>query len=349
MIDDKQTRGMDTSRAGSRGSGSRLRSVLVGVLVLLCSIVVLVTGVTWWAHYTVMDTDGYMNIVGPVGQDPAAIQNLSQYIGSEVVSVTDLQKRISDALAAQGQASSAPTTAQVQDFIAKGAATLLSTPEAYQVWLGVNRVSHQQLVALLRGQTNQVYAEGDDVNLNLLPLISQALTWVDQQLPSSMQVSPPVITAAMTPEEGIQTVGRWAGQPLPADFGQLTLIKASALGSAQTAVAWFDRLMWILPVVVAALMALTLWVSRRRGRTAIALAIGAAIAILVARGVMALGSQYLTSQVAEDGGRGIIKQVVSASLGPLTTITIAVCVVAVVVAVVIWFLGRRAATASSTG
>jgi hypothetical protein len=199
VIDEKRTPGVvaasepnEATVASKDGAGgrvpdpssarrpSRLRAALVGVLVLLCSIVVIVTGVTWWAHYTVMDTDGYMKLVGPVGKDPEAIQNLSQYIGSEVVSVTDLQRRISDALAAQGQASSAPTTAEVQDYVSKGAARLLATPQAYQGWLQINRMSHQQLVALLRGQTNRLYAKGSDVTLNLLPLISQALTWVDR-------------------------------------------------------------------------------------------------------------------------------------------------------------------------
>ncbi len=36
-----------------------------------------------------------------------------------------------------------------------------------------------------------------------------------------------------------------------------------------------------------------------------------------------------------------MKQVVNASLGPLTTITIWVCVVGVIVAVLVWALGRR--------
>jgi hypothetical protein len=156
-----------------------------------------------------------------------------------------------------------------------------------------------------------------------------------------MQSSPPAITASMTPEQGVQELARRSGQSLPSDFGQITLLKADALGPAKTAVAWFDRLVWILPLVVAALMALTLLVSRRRVRTAIALAIGAAIAILIARAAIAFGAQYLTSQVKESGGQHIIRQVVGASLGPLTTITIWVCVTGVIVAVVIWFLGRR--------
>jgi hypothetical protein len=325
------------------GRPSRLRRVLIWVLVVLSCLAVVITGVTWWAHYTVMNTDGYMKIVGPIGKDPAAIQNLSQYISGEIVKTTDLQTRISDALPSQVQVLSGPITAYVQDFITKSANKILSTPKAYELWLQINRITHEKVVALLRGETNGVYVQGSDVKLNLLPLVSQVLVWVDQKLPGglSSKFTPPVITADMSPEQGIQEVANWSGKPLSSDFGQITMLQSDALGPAQTAVKWFDRLMWILPLITAALMALTIWLSRRRGRTAIALGIGAAIAIFITRVIILRGSQYLTTQVKEGTGQHILRDVVNAALGPLTAITIWVCVIGVVVAVLVWLLGRR--------
>ena len=219
---------------------------------------------------------------------------------------------------------------------------MLSTPKAYQLWLKINEVGHEKIVALLRGETTNVYVTGSDVKLNLLPLISQALVWLDQKLPGglSSRFNPPVIAPDSNPEQGIQEVANWSGKPLPSDFGQITLLQSDALGPAQTAVAWFDRLMWILPLITAALMALTIWLARRRGRAAIALGIGAAIAIFVARVIILRSSEYLTSQVKE-GGQHIIKQVVDASLGPLTSLTIWICVIGVVAALLVWALGRR--------
>jgi hypothetical protein len=322
---------------------SRLRSILVGVLVLLTCLAVVVTGVTWWAHYTVMNTDGYMKIVGPIGKDPQAIQDLSQYISGEIVKTTDLQGRIQGALPSQVQILSGPITAYVQDFITKAAHKILSSPKAYQLWLAINRIGHDKIVAMLRGQTNGVYVQGENVNLNLLPLISQVLVWVDQKLPGGLgnKFNPPVISADMSPDQGIQQVANWAGKPLPSDFGQITLVQSDALGPAQTAIKWFDRLVWILPIVVAGLVALTIWLARRRGRAAIALGVGAAIAIFVTRVIIVRASEYLTTQVKAGTGQHILKQVVDASLGPLTRITIWVCVIGVIVAVLVWALGRR--------
>jgi hypothetical protein len=310
--------------AGTARGAGRLRGALVWVLVVLCSIVVVVTAVAWWAHYTVMSGDGYMKIVGPVGKDQQAISDLSQYISDQVATV-------------------APGVDKQQ--VTTGAETILGSQEAYQVWLAVNRVGHDELVALLRDTSTSTYTAGGDVKLNTLPLISQVLAWANDNLPGGLGTSgpPPVISADATAQQGIQQIADWSGEQPGADFGQIMLVKADALGTARTAVAWFDRLMWILPLIVAALMALTILVSSRRARTAIALAVGAAIAVVIARVLTIFGASYLTGQVDGGTGQHILEQVISAALGPLTTITIGVCVAAVIVAVTIWLLGRRSA------
>ncbi len=332
-----------TAVAGPARRPSRTRGILVWLLVLLCCVAVVVSGVTIWVHYTVMNTNGYMNLVGPIGKDPQAIQNLSSYIAGQAVTATDLQARVAAALPSKAQLFAGPITGAVEDFITKGTTKVLSTPKAYDLWLQINRVGHEKVVALLRGQTNNVYIKGSDVNLNLLPLVSQVLVWVDGKLPGALSTrfSPPVITPSMSPQAGIQEVANWSGKPLPSTFGQITLLQSNALGPAQTAVKWFDRLTWILPLVTAALIALTIWLSRRRGRTAIAIGIGAAIAIFLARVIVVRASTYLTDQLKSGGGLHIAKDVVSAALGPLTTITIWICVIGVVVALLVWLLGRR--------
>jgi hypothetical protein len=328
--------------APARGP-SRLRRLLVGFLIFLSCLAVVVTGLTLWTHYTVMNTDGYMNLVGPIGKDPEAIQRLSEYVGGQVVAATDLQQRVTDALPTRVQLLAGPITSYVEDFITKGANKVLSSPKAYELWLQINRVGHEKIVALLRGETTDAYIAGSDVKLNLLPLISQVLVWVDERLPGGLsdRFSPPVIEPGTDPEAGIQEVANWSGKALPSDFGQITLLQSDALGPAQTAVKWFDRLTWILPLVTAALIALTIWLSRRRARTAIAIGISAAVAIFITRVIVKRASLYLTDQLESGQGQSIVKDVVNASLGPLTTITIWICVVGVIVALLVWLLGRR--------
>ena len=322
---------------------SRLRRLLIGLLIVLSLLGVVVSGLTIWTHYTVMNTDGYMRLVGPIGKDPQAIQNLSTYIAGQAVAATDLQQRVSDALPQQARLFAGPITGVIEDYITKGTQKVLSSPKAYDLWLKINEVGHEKIVALLRGESTTAYISGSDVKLNLLPLVSQVLVWVDGKLPGglSSRFSPPVIAPGADPEASIQEVANWSGKPLSSDFGQITLIQSDALGPAQTAVKWFDRLVWIVPFVTAALIALAIWLSRRRGRTAIAIGIGSAIAIFLTRVIIKRAAVYLTDQLEEGGGLHLARDVVNASLGPLTTITIWICVIGVVAAVLVWLLGRR--------
>ncbi len=322
---------------------SRARRLLIGLLIVLSCLGVVVSGLTIWTHYTVMNTDGYMALVGPIGKDPVAIQNLSSYVAGQVVTAGDLQQRVSDALPQQARLFAGPITAAVEDFVARGTRKVLSSPKAYELWLKINEIGHEKVVALLRGESTTAYVSGSDVKLNLLPLVSQVLVWVDARLPGglSTRFNPPVIQPGTDPQAAIQEVADWSGKPLPSDFGQITLLQSDALGPAQTAVKWFDRLVWLVPLVTAALIALSIWLSRRRGRTTIAIGIGAAVAIFLTRVIVKRASLYLTDQLKEGDGLHLAKDVVNASLGPLTTITILICVIGVVAAVLVWLLGRR--------
>ena len=323
--------------------GGRLRTFLSAVLIVLSCLAVVVSGVTIWAHYTVLNTNGYMKLVGPVGKDPAAIKTLSDYVAGQAITATDLQARTQAALPTQAQFLAAPITDAVNSFIAKQTDKVLSTPQAYSVWLKVNEVAHEKIVGLLRGKNVNTYISGSDVKLNVIPLVSQVLQWIDGKLPGALssRFSPPVIDPGTPPDQAIQQVSQWSGKTLPADFGQITLLTSSSLGPAKTAVRIFDALVIVLPIVTALLIAVTIWLSRRRRHTIIALGIGAAIALVITHVIVNRASAALVAHVKSGGTQGIVRGVVDASLRPLTTLTIWIVVIGVVVAVVAWIIGRR--------
>jgi len=335
--------GEDATKVVMVRKGSRLRNILVGVLVLLSCLAIVVTGVAWWTHYSIFNTDGYMKIVGPVGKDPEAIKALSDYVAGQIVSATDLQQRTADALPPKAQIFAGPITDALEGFITKGTTKVLSTPQAYDLWLKVNRLAHEKIVALLRGDTTYTYIQGSDVKLDTLPLISQVLVWLDGKLPGALSTkfSPPVIPPGTPPDQAIQQVSTWTGRTLPADFGQITLLQNDSLGPAQTAVRWFDTLAWVLLVVTIVLIALTIWLSRRRRRTLIELGIGAAFALILTYVITKQASTALIESIPNGGTVTVLRDVVNASLGPLTNLTIWIVVIGLLVALGAWLAGRH--------
>jgi multisubunit Na+/H+ antiporter MnhC subunit len=73
------------------------------------------------------------------------------------------------------------------------------------------------------------------------------------------------------------------GVSLPANFGQITLVKSSDLATVQRAVKAFDRLTLVLPLVTIVLIALSLWLSVNRRRTLLQLAVGVSLLMIVER------------------------------------------------------------------
>lgn len=322
---------------------NRLRSTLVGVLVVLTCLSLVATGVSWWVHYSIFNTDGYMKLVGPVGKDPEAIRALSDYIAAQVITATDLQQRTATALPENAQFLAGPITGAVNQFIADGTDKVLSTPQAYDLWLKINTVAHDKIIALLRGETTNAYIQGDEVKLDTLPLISQVLVWVDGKLPGGLgaRFSPPVIAPGTPTDQANQQVSAWLGRPLPADFGQITLLQNDSLGAAQEAVRLFDALIWVLLVVTIVFAALTIWLSGHRRRTIIELGIGAAIALILTRVIVKQASIALVDSIRAGSTVEVLRGVVDAALGPLTNLTIWIVVIGLLVAVAAWFAGRR--------
>jgi hypothetical protein len=332
-----------------------LHRILIGVMIALSCLTLILSGVALWVHYTVLDTDGYLAVVGPLGKDPKVIAAVSDYVGAQVVAATDLQARVENVLPPRLDVLAVPVTAAVDEFITKQTNRILSTPQAYNLWIEINRQAHTRIVALLRGESTYGYIAGDAVKLNTLPLISEVLVAVDSKLPGwlSSRFNPPVIPPDMPVAEASQQLSAWLGRPLPADAGQVTLLTSEALGPAQQAVKWLDRLVIILPVVTLILFAVTILVSRQRRRTIIELGIGIAVSLIVLRVVLVRLQAAVIVRLQENSLSEVVGGVVTASLGPLLDIIVWVVVGAVIVAVVAWLVGRadvrRAVVTTSQG
>jgi hypothetical protein len=76
------------------------------------------------------------------------------------------------------------------------------------------------------------------------------------------------------------------GVQLPANFGQITLVRSKDLATAQKGVKAFDRLTLVLPLITLVLIALALWLSLSRRRTLLQLAVGVSLLMIVERRVV---------------------------------------------------------------
>ena len=105
----------------------------------------------------------------------------------------------------------------------------------------------------------------------------------------------PTITSADPPQQAVAKLSTALGVSLPANFGQITLVRSSDLATVQRGVKAFDGLTLALPLVTIVLIALCLWLSVNRRRTLLQLAVGVSLLMIVERRVVLHEQSVLAS------------------------------------------------------
>jgi hypothetical protein len=274
-----------TGKPGRR----RIRSGIVALLVALSCLLVLLSATVVWAHRTVLNTPTFVGTVGPVFQHPEVTSAVATRAADQLFTELNLQARLRAALPPKASFAAVPITNATKSFVAGELAKVLASPRFQAVWNQALTRTHQQVVAVLRGQhTAAVSTSGGYIVLNTVPVINQALKKASG-LASDLTGKPvtlPAITSAEVPQQQVNKLSKALGVPLPASFGQITLIRSSDLATVRQAVKAFDGLTLVLPLVTIALIALCLWLSVNRRRTVLQLAVGVSLLMIVERRVV---------------------------------------------------------------
>ncbi len=267
----------------------RIRRTIVGVLVALSCILVLLSATEVWAHRTVLNTNAFVGTVAPVFENPAVTSAVAARATDELFTELNLQARLRAALPPKASFAAVPITNATKGFVTGELAKVLASPKFQAVWTATLTVTHKQLLAVLRGQnTAAVSTSGGYIVLHTIPLINQALGKVSG-LASDLtgkHVTLPAITSAEVPQQQVAKLSKALGVPLPANFGEITLVRSSDLVTVRRLVKAFDALTLVLPLVTIALIALCLWLSVNRRRTVLQLAVGVSLLMIVERRVV---------------------------------------------------------------
>jgi hypothetical protein len=279
------------------------RRIVVGVLVVLSCLSFLTGGAGIWASRNFLDTDVWVDRVGPLADDPDVQAALSREITTEVMQLVDPQALFEDVLPERGQLLAVPLSGAVEGFVGDQVSTFVASDAFARLWVGINEQAHAAAVRVLKGDSDVVQAGDDEITLNLVPVINQVLSRITSVSPElfGRTVDIPDVQIDEVPTAAIDAVNNAFGTDLPEDFGQITIYDQGALKEVQDAIALFDRIV-VLSVVVfvlATIGAIALSVDRRR--TVLQLAItDVLLLILMRRAGMIAQDQVLGLVRVED-------------------------------------------------
>jgi hypothetical protein len=255
----------------------RWRTVVASVLIVLGCVLAPLSVLGVWARSQVTDTDRYVETMAPLASHPDVQEALTNRITIAImqyVDVSDLVRETADALAGAGlppraadalRGLSGPAEAGARSFIHDQVSRVVKSDAFATAWETVNRVAHQQLVAVLSGKSQgAVTVQGDTVTLDLAAFVLS----VKQQL-----INAGFTLAARIPDLHLQ----------------FTIIQSEDIKRGQKLYRFVDRFGYILPFVTLVLLAGGVIAAKNRRRAAVWAGLGVAISMVLLGAGLALG------------------------------------------------------------
>ena len=336
---------LEASKAARRsGALGRARRILVGVLVVLSCVMVIVSVVAWWTHETLLNTDRFVAVMGAVAEEPAVQEAVAVHTTDAIFSALEIQTRVQDALPDRAQILAAPITNAVYDFTLTRMRTFTASQTFQDLWVKSLTVAHQGFTRVIRNEAPNVAVVNGEVRLNLLPFVAQGLQSVGQGAADlfGLDVNVPLPDLSVSEDPGVlrQKLAQRLGVTLPEDFGTVTLMSEDQLSAMQSAVRFFDRVVYLLAILTVVFLVLAVVLSWNRRRTLIELGIGLAVAVFIARIATRRLEAALIDSVSDPTGRSAAKAAVPVALQSLRGLAVWLVVISIIVAIVAYLVGR---------
>jgi len=323
------------------GVGHRWRRVLVIVLAVLTCLSILTSTVGVWAHRTLLNTNSWVNAVGPLASNPQITDAVAVQLTNELMKVINADEVAQNALPEQAKFLAAPLTAAVGQFVERAVQELLKTDQFQTFWVEANRRVHTLAVNVLRGDTKGVTTADGTVQLNLLPLIAEALSFVQSKAPGLVADGKPIpkITVDTPVDQARSDLSSATGRTLPGSFGVVTVFQSDKLKAAQDAVTLFDRAVTVLLVVTLLLLVATIALALDRRRIIIGLALGTVAAFGLALAIIGAIKGQVLDLIVDPQARAAANDMVSTLVGRLHLLTNAFIALGLAVALIAFVTG----------
>ncbi len=241
------------------------------LLVLACILAVLSVFVVF-ARNQLLNTDTYVNTVAPLASDPAIQTQVAKQVSGSLITRVNVETRVKEALPPKAGFLATPITSSFETVTYQLTLKAVQSKQFYEIWVGANRASHKQLVALLTGSNEgSISSQNGKVTIDL----SQVEVQVKKKLD----------------DKGITVFDK-----VPAVKGlNFVLFQSKSLTKVQKAVKVLDDVAIVLPIVALLCFAGAVMLARNRRRGLVRAATGLALSMAVILVVLAVArNQYLS-------------------------------------------------------
>lgn len=231
----------------------RWRRIVAVLLVVLAAFLAPLTVTAVWLHDRILSTDGYVETVTPLVNDPAVTDALANRIVTELFAATDLEKRVTSALPGPVDVLGPALTGSLRNLATATTERFLESDAFERLWIRANTVAHEQIVAMFSGKGKAVSQHDDAIVLDL-----------------------GVVADAVRDKLVDRGVGVLKRVPIPEGSIEITLLQSDLIPQLQTTFRVLDDLATVLPILFVVIVVAAIGVAPRRRRIVVGLGFGVA-------------------------------------------------------------------------
>ncbi|HEX3239419.1 MAG TPA: SHOCT domain-containing protein [Solirubrobacterales bacterium] len=282
---------------------SRARRRTVKGLIVLASVFAFLSVFGIWIERQALNTDDWVDTSGRLLQNETIRTALSDYLVDELYENVDVEKEVEDKLPDDFKDFAGPFAGGLRQVGGSGAEKVLETSTAQSLWKDANRTAHEQLLAVLEDKKEAVETSEGNVRLNVGSLVTN-----------------------LAKETGI---GASLAEQLPADAGQITILRSDELKTAQNIVVAIKGLALILSILTFLFYGLAIYLYKDSRWVAILLSglglVAAGFAVIVARQIA--GGIVVDQLVVDESVKGAAEAAWSISTSLMISIATTVIVI----------------------
>jgi hypothetical protein len=224
----------------SPGRGRRMSSIIcavVGAILLPFAVI------TVWTQQTILDTDAYVETVAPLADNEDIQAAVTFQVTEAVAEAADFRSIAEETLPPAAAVLAGPIESGAKSLIQEVVAGLVASDAFADLWEDVNRIGHDNVVKVLKGDGNEVVeTSGGRIVLKLGPFAKEAIKEVDAILGTNLAESIPA-----------ETIDQ-----------EFVIVESSDLSDVQDALGLLDALSWITVILALGLLAAAVLLAENR-------------------------------------------------------------------------------------
>jgi hypothetical protein len=231
-----------------------IRGILAAFLLVLGGILTIPASIAIWQERTVLDEDNFVETVDEVFEDDDVQAALASRMTDVIMEELEVQGRLHTAILNLEEREAAerlpgltilegPITRAARDAIYNVCIRILDSEALEGAREALLRTTHRAVTALVLNDGEYLEANGEQVVLNLRPLIGEAIR-------------------ELAGEDAVEA----AAERVDEDFGRVVLVEDRNNGIWWKLAGWIDDINPVIPIISIAVLVLAVFVSRDRVR-----------------------------------------------------------------------------------